>query len=68
MEVDCYQKLPTQKKYETLPYDIYCRSIKSNIKDRVCNDCGIYYPSIAAVKRHIAGDGCESDSKVAEEI
>ena len=37
--------------YETLPYDMYCPSVKSAVKQRVCNLCGIYFPSIAAVKQ-----------------
>ena len=46
---------------------MYCPGIKSNIKDRVCNYCGIYYLRITTVKRCRAGDGCESNSKVVEE-
>ena len=45
--------------YKILPYDMYCPSVRSAVKQRVCNLCGIYFPSIAAVKRHKAGDGCE---------
>ena len=62
------KNLISKRQYEILSYDMYCPSIKSNIKDRVCNHFGIYYLSIASVKRHKAGDGCESDSKVVEEI
>ena len=42
-----------------LPLDMYCPSLKSVVKQRVCNLCGIYFPSIAAVKRHKTGKGCE---------
>ena len=52
--------------HQILPYDMYCPSVKSTVKQRVCNLCGIYFPSIAAVKRHKAGKGCEegkSDDK-----
>ena len=45
--------------YETLPLDMYCPSVKSAVKQRVCNLYGIYFPSIAAVKQHKAGKGCE---------
>ena len=38
---------------------MYCPSVKSAVKQRVCNLRGIYFPSIAAVKRHKAGTGCE---------
>ena len=38
-------------------YDLYCPSLKAKEKNRVCNQCGIYYPSIAARKRH-RQDGC----------
>ena len=42
-----------------LPYDMYCPSVKSAVKQRVYSLCGIYFPSITAVKRHKAGKGCE---------
>ena len=42
-----------------LPLDMYCPSLKSVVKQRVCNLYGIYFPSIAAVKRHKTGKGCE---------
>jgi hypothetical protein len=36
-----------------VPYDLYNPVVKSEMfKDRVCQDCGIYFPSKAAVKRH----------------
>ena len=38
---------------------MYCPIVKSTVKQRLCNLCGIYSPSIAAVKRHKAGKGCE---------
>ena len=38
---------------------MYCPSVKSAVKQRVCNLRGIYFPSIAAVKRYKAGKGCE---------
>ena len=45
--------------YEILPYDMYCPRVKSAVKQRVCNLCEIYFPSIVAVKRHKAGTDCE---------
>ena len=56
--------------HQILPYDTYCPSVKSAVKQRVCNLCGIYFPSIAAVKRHKAGKGCEegeSDKEAASD-
>ena len=38
---------------------MYCPSPKSAVKQRVCNLRGIYFASIAAVKRDKAGKGCE---------
>ena len=38
---------------------MYCPGVKSAVKQRVCNLCGVYFPSITAVKRHKAGKGCE---------
>ena len=46
---------------------MYCPSFKSKVKERVCKDCGIYYPSVAAVKRHRAGNGCENHSDQEEQ-
>ena len=40
-----------------MPYDLYCLSLRAKVKKRVCKQCGIYYPSIAASKRH-RQDGC----------
>ena len=45
--------------YEILPYDMYCPKVNSAVKQRVCNLCGIYFTSIAAVKRCKAGKGFE---------
>ena len=45
-------------KYDVLPYDFYCPSLNKKIESRVCNGCGIYYPSKAAVDRHRRGLGC----------
>ena len=43
--------------FSQMPYDLYCPSLKANVKNRVCKHCGIYYPSIAARMRH-RQDGC----------
>ena len=40
-----------------MPYDLDCSSLKTKVKNRVCKQCGIYYPSFAACKRH-RQDGC----------
>ena len=37
-----------------MPYDLYC---KAKVKNRVCKQCGIYYPSIAA-RQLRRQDGC----------
>ena len=44
--------LVPEKKYGVLPYDSYCPSLKTKVQQRVCKNCDIYYPSIAALKRH----------------
>ena len=56
--------------HQILPYDMYCPSVKAAVNQRVCNLCGIYFPSIAATKRHKAGKGCEegeSDKEAASD-
>ena len=44
--------LVPERKYSVLPYDSYCPSVKTKMARRVCKTCEIYYPSIAALKRH----------------
>ena len=52
-----------------MPYDLYCPSLKAKVKNRVCKQCGIYYRSLAARKRHRQnGCGLEVlDNKVIDE-
>ena len=45
-------KFTPQNDYEVLPYDTYCPIMKSAVKKRVCDLCGMYYSSMAAVKTH----------------
>ena len=40
---------------------MYYPSVKSAVNQRVCNLCEIYFPSIASVKGHKAGKGCEAE-------
>ena len=40
-----------------MSYDLYCPSLKAKVKNRICKQYGICYPSIAARKRH-RQDGC----------
>ena len=42
--------------FSQMSYDLYCPSSKAKVSNRVCKQC-IYYPSIAARKRH-RKDGC----------
>ena len=46
-------------------YDLHCPSLKAKVKNRVCKQCGIYFESIAARKRH-RQDGCVSKKKVSK--
>ena len=46
-------------------YDLHCPSLKAKVKNRVCKQCGIYYESIAALKRH-RQDDCVSKKKVSK--
>ena len=52
--------------FDPLLYDMYCLSVKFEIKKRVCKKCGMYYPSIAAVKRHRT-TGCTEGEEIDEE-
>ena len=50
------QQLIPNSGFSQMPYDLYCPSPKAKVRNRVCKQC-IYYPSIAARKRH-RKDGC----------
>ena len=53
------QQLIPKSGFSEMPYDLYCPSLKTKVKNRVCKECDIYYPSIAACKRH-RSHGCKS--------
>lgn len=36
-----------------VPYDFYCTSINSQIFDRICNVCGLYFATKKAVEAHL---------------
>ena len=46
------QQLILNSGFSQMSYDLYCASLRTKVKNRVCKQCGIYYPSIAACKRH----------------
>ena len=35
-----------------VPYDLFCPKVYHEITRRVCIECGVYFPSNAAMKRH----------------
>ena len=43
--------------YETLPLDMYCPSVKSAVKQRVCNIYGIYFPKHRSCKTTQSREG-----------
>ena len=45
----------------TLNYP-YCPSLRKNLEWQVCLQCGIYYPSIRALKQHQQGAACVYDN------
>ena len=51
------QQLIPDSGFTQIPYDLYCPSLRAKVKNRVYKQCGIYYQSIAARKRH-RQDGC----------
>ena len=54
--MDIQQLIPNSG-FSQMSYDLYCPSLKVKVKNRVRKQCGIYYPSTAARKRH-RQDGC----------
>ena len=46
------QQLIPNSGFSQIPYVLYCPSLKAKIKNRVSKQCGTYYPSTAARKRH----------------
>ena len=53
------QQLIPKSGFSEMPYDLYCPSLKTKVRNRVCKEYDIYYPSIAACKRH-RSHGCKS--------
>ena len=49
--MDIQQLIPNSG-FSQMPYELYSPSLKAKVKNRVCKPCGIYYPGIAAYKRH----------------
>ena len=47
----------------SMPRDRYCPSVQKNLERLLCPQCGIYYSSIAALKRHQRGAACAYDRK-----
>lgn len=47
--------------------NMYCTSVKSAVKKRVCNLCRIYQPSMAAVKRQKTGGGCSEGVEIQDD-
>ena len=51
------QQLIPNSGFSQIPYDLYCPSLRAKVKNRICKQCGIYYPSIAVCQHH-RQDGC----------
>ena len=45
---------------DDLAYDVYCTSVEKDITNRRCQDCNIYFTSMAAVQLHRRGKDCPS--------
>ena len=54
--ISIHQLIPNSG-FSQMSYIFYCASLRAKLKNRLCKQCGIYYPSIAACKRH-RQDGC----------
>lgn len=42
----------SKKDFTIKPYDMYCPSIQSSLKSRICTKCGKYFASIVMLKAH----------------
>ena len=51
------QQLIPNSGFTQMPCDLHCPSLRAKVKNKVCQQCGFYYTSIAACKRH-RQDGC----------
>lgn len=38
--------------FKSMPYDLFCPSVRSMLQKRVCSKCGIYHSSISGVLNH----------------
>ena len=51
------QQLIPNSRFSQMLCDLHCPSLIPKVKNRICKQFGIYYPSIAAHKR-LRQDGC----------
>ena len=51
------QQLIPNSGFIQMPCDLHCPSLRAKVKNKVCQQCSFYYPSIAACKRQ-RQDGC----------
>ena len=40
------------KNFDRPPFDLYCPSMTEKLSECICDKCGAYWPSKAAVRRH----------------
>ena len=39
--------------FTVIPFDLYCPSLENTLRKRICNHCAAYFPSQAAMKKHL---------------
>ena len=52
--------------FKRCPFDLYCPSMQNKLKKCVCKQCGSYWPSEAAMKRHAKCHKKPASGNVAE--
>ncbi|KAJ8672512.1 hypothetical protein QAD02_003771 [Eretmocerus hayati] len=44
--------LPHDERFSEAPYDLYCPSVQSQLANRICETCGLYFASVKSVTSH----------------
>ncbi|KAJ8687960.1 hypothetical protein QAD02_024398 [Eretmocerus hayati] len=43
---------PHDERFSEAPYDLYCPSVQSQLANRICETCGLYFASVKSVTSH----------------
>ena len=47
-------RLQPQTEFKLFPFDFYCPSVRDKVATRICQKCGLYFATQAAMKTHLS--------------